>query len=47
MRSFSTYPEKAYDYVYYTYGTVGLIVCGVAFVVAIVSLLIWYDRTRH
>jgi hypothetical protein len=46
MQRFTSAPDRAYDYVYSNYGTVGLIVCGVAVVVAVVSLLIWYDRTR-
>ncbi|MBO0699114.1 MAG: hypothetical protein J2P46_12025 [Zavarzinella sp.] len=46
MDSITSYPDKAYDYVYGNYGTVGLIVIGVAFVVAVVSLFIWLDRSK-
>jgi len=46
QHSFTSYPERAYDYVYGHYGTIGLIVLGVAFVVAIVSIMIWFDRSK-
>jgi hypothetical protein len=46
MDRLSSYPDRAYDYIYGNYGTVGLIVCGVAVVVAVVSIFIWFDRSR-
>lgn len=39
-------PGQAYDYVYGQHGTVGLIVVGVMIVVAVVSVLIWFDRRK-
>ena len=46
MDKFTSYPDQAYDYIYGHYGTVGLIVVGVGLVVAVVGLLIWFDRSR-
>jgi hypothetical protein len=46
MNSISSYPEQAYNYVYGSYGTVGLIVAGVGIVVAIVSVMVWFDRRK-
>jgi hypothetical protein len=46
MDTIISYPGMAYDYIYGNYGVVGLIVAGVAIVVAIVSLLIWLDRRK-
>ena len=46
MDKIGSYPDRAYDYIYGNYGTVGLIVCGVALVVAVVSLMIWFDRAK-
>jgi hypothetical protein len=46
MNSISNYPAQAYDYVYGNYGTVGLIVAGVGLVVAVISLMVWFDRAR-
>ena len=46
MDSISAYPDQAYNYIYGNYGTVGLIVVGVALVVAVVSIFIWIDRSQ-
>jgi hypothetical protein len=46
MDKFTSMPGQAYDYVYFHYGTVGLIVCGVGIVVAIVGVFIWFDRSK-
>jgi hypothetical protein len=46
MSDITSAPGQAYDYIYGHYGTVGLIVAGVAIVVAIVGLFIWFDRRR-
>ena len=46
MDTISKYPDQAYNYIYGNYGTVGLIVVGVALVVAVVSIFIWIDRSQ-
>ena len=46
MEKLSSYPDKAYDYVYGNYGTVGLIICGVGVVVAVICIFIWLDRSK-
>jgi len=46
MDDITSFPGRAYDYIHYQYGTVGLIVTGVMVVVAIVSLFIWFDRRK-
>jgi hypothetical protein len=46
MEKISGYPDQAYDYIYGNYGTVGLIVVGVALVVAVVGIFIWFDRSK-
>jgi hypothetical protein len=46
MDKIAAMPGKAYDYIYGQFGTVGLIVTGVAIVIAIVSVLIWFDRRK-
>ena len=46
MDTISTYPDQAYNYIYGNYGTVGLIVVGVGLVVAVVMILVWFDRSR-
>ena len=39
-------PGQAYDYIYTHYGTPGLIVAGVAIVLAVVGVFIWLDRRK-
>ena len=46
MNSITSYPSQAYDYVYGQFGLTGLIVAGVALVVSVVSMMIWFDRRR-
>jgi hypothetical protein len=46
MNNLTSLPGQAYDYVYGSYGNVGLIVGGVVVVVAIVSVLVWLDRRK-
>ena len=46
MSNLTSLPGQAYDFVYGSYGSVGLIVAGVALVVAIVSVLVWFDRRK-
>ncbi|HJZ92189.1 MAG TPA: hypothetical protein VKE40_15040 [Gemmataceae bacterium] len=46
MNEITAMPGKAYDYINGHFGTVGLIVTGVAIVVLIVSILIWFDRRK-
>ncbi len=46
MNSITNYPGQAYDYVYGHYGLTGLIVAGVGLVVAVVSIMVWFDRRR-
>ena len=46
MREISSYPSQAYDYIYGHYGLTGLIVAGVAIVVAGVSMMVWFDRRK-
>ena len=46
METISKYPDQAYAYIYGNYGTVGLIVCGVAAVVAVICIFIWFDRSK-
>ena len=46
MQEFTSYPAQAYDYVYGNFGLTGLIVAGVAIVVAAVSMMIWFDRRK-
>jgi hypothetical protein len=46
MREITSYPGQAYDYVYGNFGLTGLIVAGVAIVVAGVSMMIWFDRRK-
>lgn len=46
MNSISNYPSQAYDYVHGHYGLTGLIVVGVGLVVAVISVMVWFDRAR-
>jgi len=46
MNDITSFPGRAYDYIHYQYGTVGLIVAGVMLVVAVVSVCIWFDRRK-
>jgi hypothetical protein len=46
MEKLSSYPDQAYDYIYGNYGTVGLIVTGVAVVVGVICIFIWFDRSK-
>ena len=46
MREITPYPGQAYDYIYGNFGLTGLIVAGVAIVVAGVSMMIWFDRRK-
>jgi hypothetical protein len=46
MEKLSSYPDQAYDYIYGNYGTVGLIITGVAVVVAVICIFIWFDRSK-
>jgi hypothetical protein len=46
MDRISSYPSQAYDYVNGNYGTVGLIVAGVLIVVAVISIMVWFDRRK-
>jgi hypothetical protein len=46
MSELTSYPAQAYDYVYGNFGLTGLIVAGVGIVVAIVSMMVWFDRRK-
>ena len=46
MNQFTSYPGQAYDYIYGNFGLTGLIVAGVGIVVAIVSMMVWFDRRK-
>ncbi len=46
MDSITSLPSQAYDYVYGNYGTVGLIIVGVAAVVMLVAIATWFDRRK-
>jgi hypothetical protein len=46
MDKYSQMPGQAYDYIYNNYGTPGLIVAGVAIVLAVVGVFIWLDRRK-
>ena len=46
MNSIGKYPEQVYDYIYGNYGLTGLIVAGVGVVVAVVSIMVWFDRQK-
>jgi hypothetical protein len=46
MREISAYPGQAYDYIYTNFGLTGLIIAGVAVVVAGVSMMVWFDRRK-
>ena len=46
MRDVASYPGQAYDYIYGNFGLTGLIIAGVAVVVAGVSGMIWFDRRK-
>lgn len=46
MERVTAWPGEAYDYVYGNYGTLGLIVVGLAVVVAIVAVFVWLDRRK-
>jgi len=39
-------PGRAYDYVYSTHGYIGLLVAGLAVVVGIVFVFIFFDRRK-
>jgi hypothetical protein len=47
MNSITNYPGQAYDYVYSHYGTIGLIIAGVGIVVAVICLMVAFDRARR
>ncbi len=47
MNSISNYPGQAYDYVNGHYGLTGLIIAGVGVVVAIICVMVWFDRARR
>ena len=46
MDSILSIPSQGYDYIHSHFGTTGLIFAGVLLVVAIVAVMIWYDRRR-
>ena len=46
MRDVASYPGQAYDYIYTNFGLTGLIIAGVAIVVAVVSMMVWFDRRK-
>jgi len=46
MDTLLEFPGRAYDYVNYEYGFVGLVMLGVGIVVGIVFVFIWMDRRR-
>jgi hypothetical protein len=46
MQSITAIPSQAYDYIHGNFGLTGLIFAGVMIVVAIVAVMIWYDRRR-
>ena len=46
MDQIISFPGYTYDYIYGSYGMVGLIVAGVGIVVAGVGVLIWFDRRK-
>ena len=46
MDSIFRIPTRAYEYVYYTYGWFGVLFAGLAVVLAIVTVCIWWDRRR-
>ena len=39
-------PSRAYDYVYGCYGWFGVAFAGVALVVLVVCIMIWFDRRK-
>jgi hypothetical protein len=46
MNTVTSFPSQAYDYVNGNYGTIGVIIAGVAIVLAAVSVMIWFDRRK-
>jgi len=47
MNRITNYPGQAYDYINGNYGLTGLIVAGVGIVVAVICLMVWFDRARR
>jgi hypothetical protein len=46
MDSILSLPGQGYDYIHGHFGTTGVIFAGVMLVVAIVAVMIWYDRRK-
>lgn len=39
-------PSRAYNYIHYQYGMIGLLVVGLLITVGIVGVFVWWDRRK-